>query len=165
MMTCCLRFAFVIIVCHVHCQWRAPSVVLPLLAHRHAETVQQVGSGKQIPPSGWRCERCDLTSNLWLNLSDGVILCGRRFFYGSGGNDHAVDHYRQTNYPLAVKLGTITQAGAGCCTASRSTICQQLCWWQCVPYCQFNVKIDSSPRFLLTAVGISVCFFTWKKKP
>ena len=56
---------------------------------------------------------CDLTSNLWLNLTDGSILCGRRFFDGSGGNNHALDAYAQTKYPLAVKLGTITPDGAG----------------------------------------------------
>lgn len=43
---------------------------------------------------------------MWLNLSDGSILCGRRFFDGSGGNNHAVEHYSVSNYPLAVKLGT-----------------------------------------------------------
>lgn len=31
---------------------------------------------------------------------------------GSGGNNHAVEHYEQTKYPLAVKLGTITPDGA-----------------------------------------------------
>lgn len=66
---------------------------------------------KKIPPSGWQCEKCELKSNLWLNLTDGSILCGRRFFDGSGGNDHAVEHYRKTGYPLAVKLGTITSDG------------------------------------------------------
>lgn len=31
---------------------------------------------------------------------------------GSGGNNHAVDYYETTKYPLAVKLGTITPDGA-----------------------------------------------------
>jgi ubiquitin carboxyl-terminal hydrolase 5/13 len=64
-------------------------------------------------PSGWKCEKCDLTNNLWLNLTDGSILCGRRYYDGSGGNNHAVEHYELTKYPLAVKLGTITADGAG----------------------------------------------------
>ena len=80
--------------------------------------------------SGWQCSRCDLTSNLWLNLTDGAILCGRRYFdgnstslvllylnavipLGSGGNNHALEHFQQTHYPLCVKLGTITPDGAG----------------------------------------------------
>lgn len=69
--------------------------------------------GIKIPPSGWKCENCDLTNNLWLNLTDGSILCGRKFFDGSGGNDHAVLHYNECGYPLAVKLGTITPDGKG----------------------------------------------------
>jgi ubiquitin carboxyl-terminal hydrolase 5/13 len=31
---------------------------------------------------------------------------------GSGGNNHALTHYDETKYPLAVKLGTITPEGA-----------------------------------------------------
>ncbi|XP_070502099.1 ubiquitin carboxyl-terminal hydrolase 5 [Chironomus tepperi] len=73
--------------------------------------LQQLENGKKIPPTGWKCEKCDLTNNLWLNLTDGSIMCGRRFFDGSGGNDHAVHHYQETKYPLAVKLGTITADG------------------------------------------------------
>ena len=68
---------------------------------------------KKIPPSGWKCEKCELTDNLWLNLTDGSILCGRKFWDGSGGNNHAVDHYAEVKYPLAVKLGTINPDGAG----------------------------------------------------
>ncbi|XP_045773142.1 ubiquitin carboxyl-terminal hydrolase 5 isoform X2 [Maniola jurtina] len=79
----------------------------------HAVSLKQLDNGVKIPPSGWKCSKCDLTTNLWLNLTDGSILCGRRFFDGSGGNDHAVEHYRNTGYPLAVKLGTITAEGKG----------------------------------------------------
>lgn len=63
--------------------------------------------------SGWKCEVCDLQENLWMNLTDGKVLCGRRYFDGSGGNNHALQHFQQTGYPLAVKLGTITPDGAG----------------------------------------------------
>ena len=31
---------------------------------------------------GWKCSRCDLKENLWLNLTDGTILCGRKYFDG-----------------------------------------------------------------------------------
>jgi ubiquitin carboxyl-terminal hydrolase 5/13 len=77
----------------------------------YALDLQQLDSGKKIPPTGWKCEKCDLTNNLWLNLTDGSILCGRKFFDGTGGNDHAVHHYNESKYPLAVKLGTITSDG------------------------------------------------------
>ena len=63
--------------------------------------------------SGWKCSKCDLRENLWLNLTDGSVLCGKWFFDGSGGNGHAMEHYKETGYPLAVKLGTITPDGAG----------------------------------------------------
>ncbi|XP_017890085.1 ubiquitin carboxyl-terminal hydrolase 5 [Ceratina calcarata] len=80
---------------------------------KHAANLKQLDNGKKIPPSGWKCEKCDLTQNLWLNLTDGSVLCGRKFYDGTGGNDHAVEHYRATGYPLAVKLGTITEEGKG----------------------------------------------------
>ncbi|KAF7822784.1 Ubiquitin carboxyl-terminal hydrolase 14 [Senna tora] len=74
----------------------------------YAMNLQQIDNGVVIPPSGWKCSKCDKTENLWLNLTDGMILCGRRNWDGSGGNNHAVEHYKETGYPLAVKLGTIT---------------------------------------------------------
>jgi len=79
----------------------------------HAADLLQLDNGTRVPPSGWQCSRCDKTDNLWLNLTDGVICCGRRQLDGSGGNDHAVLHYEATKYPLSVKLGTITKDGKG----------------------------------------------------
>lgn len=79
---------------------------------KHANNLLQLDNGVKVPPRGWKCSKCDLKDNLWLNLTDGTILCGRRYFDGSGGNNHAVDYYKETSYPLAVKLGTITPDGA-----------------------------------------------------
>ncbi|XP_062848799.1 ubiquitin carboxyl-terminal hydrolase 5 isoform X1 [Trichomycterus rosablanca] len=79
---------------------------------KHAAELKQLDNGIKIPPSGWRCEVCDLQENLWMNLTDGKVLCGRRYFDGSGGNNHALQHFQETGYPLAVKLGTITPDGA-----------------------------------------------------
>eukprot|EP00250_Pteridium_aquilinum_P014295 c21898_g1_i1 orf=273-2696(-) len=70
--------------------------------------LQQLENGVQVPPTGWKCAKCDKVDNLWLNLTDGMILCGRRNWDGTGGNNHAMEHYQETKYPLAVKLGTIT---------------------------------------------------------
>ncbi|XP_042235263.1 ubiquitin carboxyl-terminal hydrolase 5-like isoform X2 [Homarus americanus] len=78
---------------------------------KHADTLKQLDNGIKVPPNGWKCEHCDKTDNLWLNLTDGKILCGRRQLDGSGGNNHAVEHFEKTKYPLSVKLGTITQDG------------------------------------------------------
>ena len=82
-----------------------------IVKSKHADDLHQLDNGKKIPPKGWKCERCDLTTNLWLNLTDGAINCGRKFFDGTGGNNHAVAHYDEHKYPLAVKLGTITADG------------------------------------------------------
>lgn len=84
-----------------------------LVISKHAENLIQNPNPPKIPPKGWKCEFCDLTCNLWLNLTDGNIACGRKFFDGSGGNNHAVDHYKNGGGggPLAVKLGTITMDG------------------------------------------------------
>nr|XP_045604809.1 ubiquitin carboxyl-terminal hydrolase 5-like [Procambarus clarkii] len=78
---------------------------------KHADTLKQLDNGVKVLPNGWKCEECDKTENLWLNLTDGKILCGRRQLDGSGGNNHALEHYEKTKYPLSVKLGTITQDG------------------------------------------------------
>ena len=41
------------------------------------------------------------------------IFCSIFSALGSGGNNHAVEYYKETGYPLCVKLGTITQSEAG----------------------------------------------------
>lgn len=74
--------------------------------------LQQLDNGVKVPPKGWVCSKCDKRDNLWMNLTDGTILCGRKNYDGSGGNNHAVEYYEATKYPLAVKLGTITPQGA-----------------------------------------------------
>jgi ubiquitin carboxyl-terminal hydrolase 5/13 len=81
---------------------------------KHSANLVQLPQAAQISPdpNSWKCELCDVRKNLWLNLSDGKILCGRRQLDGSGGNNHAVEHFYRTKYPLAVKLGTITATGA-----------------------------------------------------
>ncbi|MBA0553221.1 hypothetical protein Golob_012422 [Gossypium lobatum] len=73
----------------------------------YAMDLRQIGN-VVVPPSGWKCAKCDKRDNLWLNLTDGMILCGRRNWDGTGGNNHAIEYYKETGYPLAVKLGTIT---------------------------------------------------------
>uniref|UniRef100_A0A8D0HCN4 Ubiquitin carboxyl-terminal hydrolase n=1 Tax=Sphenodon punctatus TaxID=8508 RepID=A0A8D0HCN4_SPHPU len=83
-----------------------------LQVSKHANTLVQMDNGVRIPPSGWKCSKCDLRENLWLNLTDGSVLCGKWFFDGSGGNGHALEHYKEMGYPLTVKLGTITPDGA-----------------------------------------------------
>ncbi|XP_041479987.1 ubiquitin carboxyl-terminal hydrolase 5-like [Lytechinus variegatus] len=82
------------------------------IVSKHAANLKQLDNGVKVPPKGWQCIMCDLKDNLWMNLTDGSILCGRRYYDGTGGNNHALEYYQQTKYPLAVKLGTITPNGA-----------------------------------------------------
>ncbi len=44
-----------------------------------AEFLPQMDVTKEIPYEGWTCEEpgCDRVENLWMNLSDGVVMCGR----------------------------------------------------------------------------------------
>lgn len=77
---------------------------------KHADTLVQLQNGKRVPPSGWQCEAaggCDQKEGLWLNLSDGALLCGRRNWDGSGGRGHGLEYYQRSGFPLAVKLGTV----------------------------------------------------------
>ncbi|KAJ2396706.1 ubiquitin C-terminal hydrolase Ubp14 [Coemansia sp. RSA 2559] len=57
------------------------------------------------------CSTCEKRENLWLCLSCGHVGCGRRQYDGSGGNNHAIDHFAQTGHRVSVKLGTITPEG------------------------------------------------------
>uniref|UniRef100_A0A0R3RG58 Ubiquitin carboxyl-terminal hydrolase n=1 Tax=Elaeophora elaphi TaxID=1147741 RepID=A0A0R3RG58_9BILA len=80
--------------------------------------LEQIDNGKRVPPWGWKCEEegCDLKENLWLNLTDGAIMCGRSQYIQEGvmskGRNHARLHFDLTGYPLVVKLGTITKDDA-----------------------------------------------------
>jgi ubiquitin carboxyl-terminal hydrolase 5/13 len=80
---------------------------------KYAANLPFVDNGVTIPPpSEWRCQKTDETSDhLWLNLSDGFIGGGRKNWDGSGGTNGALDHFIETGekYPLVVKLGTITE--------------------------------------------------------
>jgi ubiquitin carboxyl-terminal hydrolase 5/13 len=84
-----------------------------------AGLVQEDSTGRKVPrdASLWRDAETGATDNLWLNLSDGYIGGGRRNWDGSGGSGSALRHYQAMvaegkSYPLVVKLGTITPAGA-----------------------------------------------------
>ncbi|KAF9666850.1 hypothetical protein SADUNF_Sadunf16G0271600 [Salix dunnii] len=74
----------------------------------YAMSLPQIDNGVFIPPSRWKCAKCDQKYNMWLNLADGIILCGRKNWDETGDNNHAIEHYKETSYPPTVKLGTIT---------------------------------------------------------
>jgi len=74
-----------------------------ILPCEHTLTLQQ-NEGIKIEEN-YKCSNCDLKSNLWLCLTCGNISCGRK---DTGGNEHAIEHYKNTNHPLVVKIGTIS---------------------------------------------------------
>ncbi|CEG38959.1 ubiquitin carboxyl-terminal [Plasmopara halstedii] len=84
---------------------------------KYADDLVQVPNPPHIAsnPTAWKCQApdCDKQENLWLNLSDGYIGCGRRNWDGSGGCGAASKHFSETGgkFPLSVKLGTITAEG------------------------------------------------------
>ena len=49
---------------------------------KHSASLLQLPNPPQVPPNPdlWKCELCDIRNNLWLNLTDGKILCGRKNF-------------------------------------------------------------------------------------
>lgn len=99
---------------------------------QHAENLPQLQNEKKISmnPADWVCEESGMKENLWLNLSTGYIGSGRpvrdsctdedltpfvqKVWGGGGGTGAALRHYEATGncFPLCVKLGTITAAGA-----------------------------------------------------
>ncbi|KAL0490664.1 ubiquitin carboxyl-terminal hydrolase UBP14 [Acrasis kona] len=86
--------------------WEAETIQATPYAH----DLIQLPITANIPSSGWKCSQCEKTDNLWLCLTCGEISCGRKFFDGTGGNNHGVHHYESTKHPLVVKLGTIVPA-------------------------------------------------------
>ena len=83
-----------------------------VIVSKYAAELPFVDNGVMVSPNpaNWKCEKSGATENLWLNLSDGFIGGGRKNWDGSGGSNGALDHFEETGqqYPLTVKLGTIT---------------------------------------------------------
>uniref|UniRef100_A0A915J2Y5 Ubiquitin carboxyl-terminal hydrolase n=1 Tax=Romanomermis culicivorax TaxID=13658 RepID=A0A915J2Y5_ROMCU len=74
---------------------------------KHAN-IEQFKQSEPICLTQCEAEACTKTENLWLNLTDGSVFCGRKFADGSGGNGHAKEHYELTGFPLVVNLGTLS---------------------------------------------------------
>ena len=74
----------------------------------HTLTLVQGEGIKIAEKSIAKCNDCDLSSNLWLCLTCGNLSCVRK---ETGGNQHAIEHFKNTKHPLVVKTGTITPDG------------------------------------------------------
>lgn len=77
----------------------------------HTLCLQQDAPRKLEQQTLAHCANCDLKENLWLCLTCGNLGCGRRQFDGSGGNNHALEHFEATGHGVSCKLGTITPEG------------------------------------------------------
>merc|ERR1712048_1109937 len=66
---------------------------------KYSETLQQLDDPSCRPSPNrqdWKCMACGKTENLWFNLSDGYIGCGRRHWDGTGGCGAAAEHFKAT---------------------------------------------------------------------
>ncbi|KAI9271509.1 hypothetical protein BDA99DRAFT_297871 [Phascolomyces articulosus] len=82
-----------------------------ITACEHTLCLQQDPPKKLEQQSLAHCASCELNENLWLCLTCGNLACGRRHYDGSGGNNHALEHFEQTGHGVSCKLGTITPEG------------------------------------------------------
>lgn len=76
---------------------------------KHVKELKQ--PEEPLPEPHMHCSSCELENNLWLCLTCGYVGCGRRNFDGTGGNGHALEHFKQTGHPVCVKMGTISPDG------------------------------------------------------
>lgn len=58
------------------------------------------------------CMNCTLKENIWLCMVCGFQGCGRRQFDGSGGNNHALEHFESSSHNICVKLGSLSSEAA-----------------------------------------------------
>eukprot|EP00347_Sterkiella_histriomuscorum_P000563 403375366 len=85
---------------------------LKLESCEHCLLLDQSGAQKIAAKSLAHCQDCDLSANLWLCMTCGHLGCGRKNWDGTGGNNHAVEHFDSHQHPLVCKLGTITPEGS-----------------------------------------------------
>ena len=96
----------------------------------HTLTLVQQSVGGPVGAKGRAtCAECELTSNLWLCMTCGQLHCGRAYADGSGGKGHAMAHYKATQHPLVVKMGTISAEGTAdvyCYACDNTVVDEQL---------------------------------------
>lgn len=106
----------------------------------HTRSLDQNQAQRVASANLAKCGLCELNQNLWICLHCGHLGCGRKYFDGTGGNGHAVDHFKTTGHAVAVKTGTISAEG------NASIFCY---------HCDDDVK-DEALREHLKTLGIEV---------
>lgn len=101
------------------------------------------------------CEfpRCDKSENLWMCLQCGYVGCGRKFWDGTGGNNHAISHY---------ELNSSGEAKAHCVALKISSLSLTNCELYCYA-CDDSVTVDVHTlyNYLLSSFGpevASLCY-------
>lgn len=99
----------------------------------HTLTLQQTASPPNLRvKSTATCNDCELSKNLWLNLTSGHLGCSRKVWGNAelSGNAHAVANYEaHKDQPVVLKLGTLTAEGKGdcyCYACDRDVVDSQL---------------------------------------
>jgi ubiquitin carboxyl-terminal hydrolase 5/13 len=84
---------------------------LQILQCEHTLCLQQEKAHKIPSNEMASCKDCELSGNLWLCLVCGNLGCGRKFYDGTGGNNHGLEHFQKTGHAVSVKTGTISADG------------------------------------------------------
>jgi ubiquitin carboxyl-terminal hydrolase 5/13 len=84
---------------------------LQILQCEHTLCLQQEKAHKIPSNEMASCKDCELSGNLWLCLVCGNLGCGRKFYDGTGGNNHGLEHFQKTGHAVSVKTGTISAEG------------------------------------------------------
>jgi uncharacterized UBP type Zn finger protein len=57
----------------------------------------------------YQCQDCAISTNLWMCMTCGYLGCARRDYDGSGGNNHAIEHNKQTGHEVVIKIATVSK--------------------------------------------------------
>jgi len=104
------------------------------------DSLDQSTAKKIAVKSKATCNLCELSNNLWLCMTCGFLGCSRKYYDGTGGNNHAVDHSTNFGHTVVCKLGTITPEG------TASIYCYK---------CDDD-KIDKNLKEHLSVLGIDI---------
>ena len=81
----------------------------------HTLTLQQYQGVHIASKLKATCNDCNLSSALWLCLTCGNLACGRKNFDGTGGNGHAMEHFKKTGIVMKTALPVTTQIPMSAC--------------------------------------------------
>lgn len=93
---------------------------------------------------------CEMNHNIWMCLQCGFLGCGRKQWDGSGGNNHAIQHYTETGHGVNLKLATLSTE-----LDKTSMYCYK---------CDDDVKFNNIKQYLKTHFNIDLHKFNKTEK-